>query len=42
MGRNKCSGDFLRIEVGPYLARIVKIEDVEAKEYVKVYVDLTR
>ena len=36
------SGDFLRIEVGPYLARIVKIEDVEAKEYVKVYVDLTQ
>ena len=29
MGRNK-QADFLRIEVGPYLARIVKIEDVEA------------
>lgn len=36
------SGDFLKIEAGPYLARIVKIEDVESKEYVKVYVDLTQ
>lgn len=35
------SGEFLNIEVGSYLAKIVKIEDDENKQYVKVYIDLT-
>lgn len=35
------SGQYLNIKPGAYVAKIIKVEDVTEKQYIKVYFDLT-